>query len=362
MAAMAVAYRPDLDTSGGLILAVIPWLILVAMVIILGNPPVVVRFTALAVAVGGWTVLIFEDPRWSVLSFALYMLAFTADTRRPSVSIAIAGLVTAVWTWAFAVSDTPPWTTILPVFAFAVGTAISLVVSRTARMAEEQAALVKTLRATRAELADSERRRGTLEERARMAGEIHDKLAQGFTSLVLLARAGRRSTDLDGALAAIEATAEEHLEQARRIVAATDLDEFEGTSLREAIDRHVATAVPEGVTTEFRVVGTPRRLTGDIEVTLLRATQEALRNVVAHAGASNVEVTLSYLGDSVALDVRDDGVGFVAGQVTDRGTLTGGQGLETLSRRARALSGELTVESGENRGSVVSLLLPIGAP
>lgn len=195
-----------------------------------------------------------------------------------------------------------------------------------------------------------------------MAGEIHDKLAQGFTSLVLLARAGRRSTDLDGALAAIEATAEEHLEQARRIVAATDLDEFEGTSLREAIDRHVATAVPEGVTTEFRVVGTPRRLTGDIEVTLLRATQEALRNVVAHAGASNVEVTLSYLGDSVALDVRDDGVGFVAGQVTDRGTLTGGQGLETLSRRARALSGELTVESGENRGSVVSLLLPIGAP
>lgn len=361
VAAMAVAYRPEFDTAGGVVLALLPWLVLAAMAVLVLDRSTPLRLLAVIVAIAGWTILLFDDPRWSVLSFAIYVMCFTADQMRPVPGVALAGLATAAWTWAWTIVDTPSWTVILPGVVFAAGTILSVAMHRTARMADEQAALVQTLQDTRDELAQAERERGVLEERARLAGEIHDTLAQGLTSIVLLARAGRRSSDPNESLSAIESSAEENLEQARRIVSADHLDAFDGTSLSEALKRHVETELPAGLTGEFRVVGTARRLTGDIEVTVLRATQEALRNVIAHADASSVDVTLTYLDEAVALDVRDDGVGFVAGHVADRGTLTGGQGLDTLSRRARALSGELTIESPPDGGSVLSLVLPVGA-
>ena len=131
--------------------------------------------------------------------------------------------------------------------------------------------------------------------------------------------------------------------------------------MREALDRHLSAELPGDISGELRVVGEPRRLAEDVEVTLLRAAQEALSNVSAHANASHVDVTISYLDDAVALDVRDDGVGFVPGRVADRGSLTGGQGLDALQRRTRSLAGELTIETGEGGGSVVSVLLPTEA-
>ena len=92
---------------------------------------------------------------------------------------------------------------------------------------------------------------------------------------------------------------------------------------------------------------------------LLRAAQEALRNIDTHAKADHVHVTLSYLGDTVVLDISDDGVGFEPGDVHDRGALTGGQGLATLARRAEALGGTLQIESTAGRGTTVSLHLPV---
>ena len=92
---------------------------------------------------------------------------------------------------------------------------------------------------------------------------------------------------------------------------------------------------------------------------MLRAAKELLLNVTTHSGAREVQVTLSFLGEVVALDVRDDGIGINSGQVSDRGALTGGQGLELLRRRARLLGGDLTLEDDENGGAVVSLHLPV---
>ncbi len=359
VAAMAVAYRPDVSTPAGIIQTIAPWIALAAMVVVLFDTGPVVRYVAIAVAIASWSVLIFEDPRWSVLSFAIYMLAFTADTSRPVVGIGLSGVITAIWTWAFAVSESPAWTAVLPVVAFVAGVVLSGVVFRTARLAEEQAALVDTLRATRQELADSERRLGAFEERERIAAEIHDTLAQGFTSIVLLARSARKSGGADEALASIEATAEENLARAREIVADSLVGEFDGSSLHDSLAHQLSVAESSGLETEFVVVGTPFQLTGDVEVSLLRAVQEAVRNVLTHSEAESVIVTLSYMEGMVALDVRDDGKGFVPGTVSDRGSLTGGQGLETLSRRARALSGELSVESSEGAGSTISILLPV---
>lgn len=362
VAAMVFAYRPSVDSVGDAVVAAAPWLMIAAALVTYMSAPIAIRITALALAIAAWGILVFDDDRWSLLSFAIYALCFTFDTRRPLVGVVLSGLVTAIWTAAWIFTDSPTWTLILPVFAFVVGSTLSVAMHRTARMAQEQAALVKELQATQEELAESERSRGVLEERTRMAGEIHDTLAQGFTSIVLLARGARRSADPAGGLSAIESAAEEYLGEARRIVRSAQPLELEGSSLHDALRRQVASAMPPEVRGEFRVTGTPLRLTGDVEVTLLRATQEALRNISAHADATEVEVTLSYLDDAVALDVRDDGVGFVPGEVNDRGSLTGGQGLQILARRAESLSGELTIESSDTKGSVVSLLLPVGVP
>jgi signal transduction histidine kinase len=226
---------------------------------------------------------------------------------------------------------------------------------------DEQAALIDQLQATRAELAESERSKGVLEERARMAGEIHDTLAQGFTSIVLLSRAARRSGATAEQLAAIETTAQENLDASRRLIDAMRPPELEAVSLRDAVGRHVSSAAGNGFVTDFDVVGTPRPLPGAVEVTILRATQELTANVVAHANAERMDVNLSYLDDVVVLDVRDDGVGFARGNVSDRGSLTGGQGLDALCRRAESLGGQLSVAAGADGGSALSLVLPAGA-
>ena len=364
-AAMIVAYRPSLDSSAETILAFVPWLLLAGMALAFlsdvfgARTPV--KAVGLAIAVVGWAGLIFDDARWSLLAFPVYALCFVGDRRRPLVGLALAGVVTAIWVAAWTTTDTPAWTAIIPGFVFVAGSTIFLAIHRTARMADEQAALVRELRATQQELAASERTRGALEERARMAGEIHDTLAQGFASIVLLSRAAQRSPGDATTIESIEATAEENLDAARRLVGSMTPPELESASLSTAIERHLA-SVPGDLEARFSLVGTPRQLAGTIEVTLLRAAQEAIRNVSEHARARSVEVTLSYHEDAVSLEVADDGVGIEPGAVADRGTLTGGQGLATMARRAESLSGTMTVRNRDDGGSVVSVLLPLGVP
>ena len=226
----------------------------------------------------------------------------------------------------------------------------------------ELARLVDQLRATQRDLAVSERTKGALEERARFAGEIHDTLAQGFTSIVVLSRATRRTTDWERGLDTIETVAADNLEAARRLVAAIGPAELDAASLPEALRRQTTTTFGTGTSTHFDVVGTPSPLRGAIEIALLRGLQEALLNVRSHARASVVHVTLSYLGDLVALDVRDNGDGFVHGTITERGDLTGGQGLRALRHRVEALDGELTIESDAGAGSVISIQMPADLP
>jgi len=174
----------------------------------------------------------------------------------------------------------------------------------------------------------------------------------------LLSRAGQRTGEVERSLAEIEITAQENLAAARRLVDAIGPAELGAASLPDAIARQVDRSLGPEVSRRFEVIGVPGSLSGAIEVMLLRAAQEALLNVRTHAEATEVEVTLSYLDGVVALDVRDDGIGFVPDQINDRGSLTGGQGLRLLERRVRTLSGELTIERRDSGGSVVSVQLP----
>jgi signal transduction histidine kinase len=118
-----------------------------------------------------------------------------------------------------------------------------------------------------------------------------------------------------------------------------------------------------GVAAEVTTTGPARAMRPEIEVALLRTAQEALANVARHAGASRVVLTLSYMGDQVTLDVRDDGVGFEppAGEpraLPAGAEAEGGFGLTAMRQRLNGLAGTLEIESEPGSGTALSATLP----
>ena len=165
-----------------------------------------------------------------------------------------------------------------------------------------------------AQLLTQAREAGILDERQRMAREIHDTIAQGLigivTQLEAADQARDRPADRDRHLENAERLARESLTEARRSVEASMPAALESGTLPDAL-ADVAREWSEinGIPVEVTVTGDVIALHPEIEVALLRIAQEALANVARHAGASRAGLTLSFMGDVVTLDVRDDGVG-----------------------------------------------------
>ena len=111
-----------------------------------------------------------------------------------------------------------------------------------------------------------------------------------------------------------------------------------------------------GVPARVTTTGEARQLPPDVEVTLLRTAQEALANVAKHARATRVGLTLSFMDDDVALDVRDDGVGFDPAGL--RTTAEGGFGLTAMRQRVEGLAGMLEIESEPGSGTAISACIP----
>jgi signal transduction histidine kinase len=116
-----------------------------------------------------------------------------------------------------------------------------------------------------------------------------------------------------------------------------------------------------GVPVEFKATGERLPLHPEIEDALLRTAQEALANVGKHASASRAGVTLSYMGDVVTLDVRDDGIGF---DVPDPSAgRSAGFGLTAMRQRVSRVAGTLAIESEVGGGTAISARVPaIGVP
>lgn len=360
--ALALTVTPPLTDPATVVWIVVAILVLGAMVFALSErlrswPPSTI-YAGVVVAIAGWAALMFHDDRWSILSFALFSMCFTKGR---DIGIVLAAVVSGIWLAAEIAADSPRWTLMSPFTAFAVGAIISIVIYRVGDQNEEQAALITELKETRDELAASESERATLAERARFAGEVHDTLAQGFTSIVLLSRATKRNEDWSVGLAKIERTAEENLTAARRLVAAMRPPELDHASLADALQRQLDTLGDDTIAT-LTIEGTPVRLANLTEIALLRAAQEALLNARTHAEATTVHMTLSYLGSTVVLDVVDDGIGVTPNVVADRGSLTGGQGLTALRQRAETLGGSFAIEAAHDGGTVVSVQLPASTP
>lgn len=239
---------------------------------------------------------------------------------------------------------------------------LGLWVTQIAEQSEERAALLDRLEATRAELAETHHQAGVLAERERLAQEIHDTLAQGFTSVVMLAQTSTAELDRarpDAArerLAQIEQVARDNLAEARALVAAFGPADLAEATLGEALARLAERfAAQTGVHVEV-VDGTSTVADGlgrDAQVAVLRAAQEALANVRKHAGASRVALGLARDGGDVRLEIADDGRGIAV-------DATEGTGLRGMRERARVGGGELVVAGAPGGGTRVTLTLPAG--
>jgi signal transduction histidine kinase len=211
------------------------------------------------------------------------------------------------------------------------------------------------------------REAGVLDERQRMAREIHDTLAQGLTGIITQIQAAEQAVPSDPVvrvhLEAAASLARESLSEARRSVQALRPEPLVAARLPEALADVVGRWEQlNGVCAEVTTTGHARPMHPEIEVILLRTAQEALANVAKHADATRVALTLSYMEDLVTLDVRDDGVGFepaVAGTTGPAaGPTGGGFGLTAMAERVHGIAGVLEIESEPGGGTAISARVP----
>ncbi|HYQ69779.1 sensor histidine kinase [Actinophytocola sp.] len=214
-----------------------------------------------------------------------------------------------------------------------------------------------------AQLLVQAREAGVLDERQRMAREIHDTLAQGLAGILTQLQAAEQTM-------AEPATwrrhvrnamnlARESLTEARRTVHAVEPSVLAEARLPDAIsDVTRRWSEVNRIDAVLTTTGDPRPMHADVEVTLLRTAQEALANVAKHAQANRVGLTLSYMEDLVTLDVRDDGVGFDPNVKRANGSNNGGFGLAGMRQRVQRLAGRLEIESEPGGGTAISAAVP----
>jgi signal transduction histidine kinase len=247
------------------------------------------------------------------------------------------------------------------------------------------------------------REAGVLDERQRMAREIHDTLAQGLTGIITQLQAAEQSgQSAEGRRRHIDLAtqlARGSLSEARRSVQAMAPEPLVAARLPEALAGVAEKwSAQHGVPAAVTVTGEPARMRPEVEVTLLRAAQEALANVARHASAAKVGLTLSYMEDQVTLDIRDDGVGFdpdragAALRAATRAGAAGGEpgtaggdpagggaagsgaagagdtvaagngfGLMAMRQRIEGVAGTLEIESGPGTGTAISASVPVTA-
>ncbi len=237
---------------------------------------------------------------------------------------------------------------------------IGFFVTALARQTAAREQTLAALEATRAELADTARHAGALAERERLAADLHDTIAQGFTGIVMQLEAAEQALDADPDAAAdhldrAKHAARDSLGELRRAVHAVRPQALEHGDLAQAIERTVHRwSQQTGVEVTTTTTGTPRPLAPDAEVALLRTAQEGLANIARHARAQAVQLQLTYTPEQVALTVSDDGVGFEPETAAD----AGGIGLDALAGRLDALGGALSVDSAPGQGTTLVAEVP----
>jgi signal transduction histidine kinase len=253
---------------------------------------------------------------------------------------------------------TEHWLLILMVILglLTIATIIGVFISSIIVQSTDRQRLIDDLTRSRVNLMRVEREAGRLNERQRLARDIHDTLAQHFTSIIMHLSAAKHSNPgtVQTQVQQAEDAAREGLDEIRRIVRDMQPEQIEKASLVEAVEELAARwSAENSVLVKMNVTGTPRSLTPSAETALLRISQEAMHNVIKHAQAKNVNITFSFMDDIFVMDIADDGLGFDPSKNSD------GFGLKTMRGRAEELSGTLTIESERGTGTAIAVSIPV---
>lgn len=199
-----------------------------------------------------------------------------------------------------------------------------------------------------------------IEERNRMAREIHDTLAQGFAGILLHLEAINSLDASENAseyLARARELAKSGLEDARRMLLGLRPKSLEGADLPDALNQLAERFSRDcGIDCKFSVSGRPHKLPGDVENELYRVAQEALCNVRKHSRAGSASILLSSTSAGVVLAIRDNGQGFAMKQPEPG---PHGFGLPTMCERANRLGGIMDINSGQGSGTEIRMSVPL---
>ncbi|GAA5094224.1 sensor histidine kinase [Nocardia iowensis] len=342
-----------------------------AALIVLSNLPVVWRQRApiltLLICCTGMVAFALAG-YWEALNGAGALLAVYTVAGRypPSRSIPAAVLHTLTQIFVAVISDEMALWMILvlaPQFsltAWMLGNLKRVLAARNERLA----ALTERLDRDRIARA----RRAVIEERVRLARELHDVVAHHMSAISIQAGLARYvfHSDPDTAYTAVQAIGDasgKALEDMRRLLTLLRLDPEHPRDaqlidvglgvdrLGELVDNVTAAGVP----VDLAVTGTVRRLPAGVELCIYRVVQESLTNVLKHAGKAQVRVTVDYRASEVVVEVVDDGPGTVHGTVS----AAEGHGLIGMRERAKLYGGKLTAGALPQKGFRVVLSLPI---
>jgi signal transduction histidine kinase len=211
------------------------------------------------------------------------------------------------------------------------------------------------------EVLEQQRRLAVLEERGRVARDLHDSVSQSLYSVTLFSEAARRHLAAKDAGAAQQSldqlidASRQALKQMRLMVHELRPSELENRGLIGALKQRLD-SVEKRAGIEFSIDSpTSFVVPEDLEQELYSLAQEALNNALRHSNSRSVRLRLQQHAEVVQLEVRDDGVGF------DTSTFqsTGGMGIRGMEERASALGGRLSVDSSPGAGTLVRVQIPI---
>jgi len=312
----------------------------------------------LAILTLEWAVLLWLIPDAAYLVFPLFFLFLHLLGRWWGSAAILASTIVAIC----ALGVHSGWTVggvVGPLVGAGVALLIGLGYQALAREAEQREALVRELIATQGQLAATEHESGVLAERARLAREIHDTLAQGLSSIQMLLHAAERADPGRPGIEHIRLareTAAANLVEARRFIRELTPPQLDDQTLGGALRRLAATQwASQGLDVQVRVSDTIA-LPMHLQTALLRIAQGAIANVIQHAEATTATITIAVDADRLHFTVTDDGTGFDQVLTSkDAAEKSDSFGLQATAERVQQLGGTLTIDSPAGRGTTLAV-------
>ncbi|WP_406067106.1 sensor histidine kinase [Micromonospora sp. NBC_01638] len=310
--------------------------------------------TLAVVTVATSTYLVLGYPYGPIL-LTFLIAVYTVAARLPvgPAALATAGAFVLLLPHVFfSRGPAPGWTGVLPASAWAV---VPFAVAVVVRVNREAAARDRVEQA----------RRQADEERLRIAQEVHDVVGHGLAAISMQAEIAlhllpKRPEQAETALTAISRTSREALDELRVTLGAVrrgaDRGPVPGLARLPALRDRLAGA---GLAVELRVSGDRRELPVPVDLAAYRVVQEALTNVLRHAGVASAEVTVDYRAGEVTVEIVDRGSRAARGGLDSAGDETAGHGLAGMRERVAALGGQLAIGPRADGGFRVYARLPV---